>query len=71
MGGGGAGEVQAYNFGNFDFEIRVEGECQDTSRNFKSGFGSMRLGAKMGPNNKILTKRYFDTIRFVVKKQEI
>ena len=28
------GEVQAYNFGNFDYEIRVEGEGQDTSRIF-------------------------------------
>ena len=23
--------VQAYNFGNFNYEIRVEGEGQDTS----------------------------------------
>ena len=26
------GGVQAFNFGNFDYEIRVEGEGQDTSR---------------------------------------
>ena len=32
--GGGGGGVQAYNFGNFDYEIRVEGEGQDTSRLF-------------------------------------
>ena len=25
-GGGGGGGVQAYNFGNFNYEIRVEGE---------------------------------------------
>ena len=63
-GGGGGGGIQAYNFGNFDYEIRVEGEGQDTSRLFWAGFGSMRtflpmlgLGAKMGPNTKILTKR--------------
>ena len=31
---GGGGGVQAYNFGNFDYEIRVEGEGQDTSRLF-------------------------------------
>ena len=28
------GGVQAYNFGNFNYEIRVEGEGQDTSRRF-------------------------------------
>ena len=33
-GGGGGVGVQAYNFGNFDYEIRVEGEGQDTSRLF-------------------------------------
>ena len=33
-GGGGGRWVQAYNFGNFDFEIWVEGEGQDTSRLF-------------------------------------
>ena len=33
-GGGGGGGVQAYDFGNFDYEIRVEGEGQDTSRLF-------------------------------------
>ena len=33
-GGGGGGGVQAYNFGNFNCEIRVEGEGQDTSRIF-------------------------------------
>ena len=38
---GGGGGVQAYNFGNFNYEIRVEGEGQDTSRLFKGGFGSM------------------------------
>ena len=32
--GGGGGGIQAYNFGNFDFEIWVEGESQDTSRHF-------------------------------------
>ena len=32
--GGGGGGVQAYNFGNFDYEIRVEVEGQDTSRLF-------------------------------------
>ena len=31
---GGGGGVQAYNIGNFDYEIRVEGEGQDTSRLF-------------------------------------
>ena len=30
----GGGGDQAYNFGNFDYEIRVEGEGQDTSRIF-------------------------------------
>ena len=61
---GGGGGVQAYKFGNFNYEIRVEGEGQDTSRLFKGGFGTMRtilpmrsLGAKIGPNTKILTKR--------------
>ena len=56
--------AQAYNFGNFNYEIRVEGEGQDMSRLFWAGFGSMRtnlpmrgLEAKMGPNTKILTKR--------------
>ena len=38
----GAGGVQAYNFGNFNYEIRVEGEGQDTSRFFRVVFGSMR-----------------------------
>ena len=38
----GGGGVHAYNFGNFDNDIRVEGEGQDTSRLFKAGFGSMR-----------------------------
>ena len=33
-GGGGRVGVQAYNFGNFNFEIRVEGEGHDTSRLF-------------------------------------
>ena len=28
------GRVQAYNFGNFNYEIRVEGAGQDTSRLF-------------------------------------
>ena len=28
------GGSQAYNFGNFNYEIRVEGEGQDTSRLF-------------------------------------
>ena len=28
------GGVQAYNFGNFNYEIQVEGEGQDTSRLF-------------------------------------
>ena len=32
--GGGGGGVQAYNFGNFNYEIRVDGEGQDTSRIF-------------------------------------
>ena len=32
---GGGGGVQAYNFGNLYYKIRVEGEGQD-------GFGSMR-----------------------------
>ena len=27
----GGGGVQTYNFGNFNYEIRVEGEGQDTS----------------------------------------
>ena len=31
---GGGGGVQAYNFGNFNYVIRVEGEGQDTSRLF-------------------------------------
>ena len=31
---GGGGGVQAYNFGNFEFEIRVEEEGQDTSQLF-------------------------------------
>ena len=51
--------AQAFNFGNFDFEIWVEGEGQDTSQNFKGGFGSMRtilpmwgVGAKLGPKSK-------------------
>ena len=35
--------VQAYNFGNFDFNIWVEGEGQDTSRKFQCGFGSVRI----------------------------
>ena len=39
---GEGGGVQAYNFGNFNYEIRVEGEGQDTSQLFKGGFGSMR-----------------------------
>ena len=30
---GGGGGFQAYNFGNFDFEIWVEGGGQDTSPN--------------------------------------
>ena len=30
----GGGGVQAYNFGNFNYEIRVEGEGQDTYRLF-------------------------------------
>ena len=38
----GGGGVQAYNFINFNYEIRVEGEGQDTSQLFKGGFGSMR-----------------------------
>ena len=29
------GGVQAYNFGNFNYELRVEGEGQDTSRLFR------------------------------------
>ena len=33
-GGGGGRGVQAYNFGNFNFEIRVEREGQDMSRVF-------------------------------------
>ena len=33
-GGGGGGGVQGYNFGNFNYEIRVEKEGQDTSRLF-------------------------------------
>ena len=33
---------QAFNFRKFDFEIWVEGEGQDMSRNFKGSFGSMR-----------------------------
>ena len=33
-GGGGGGGVQAYNFGNFNYEIRVQWEGQDTSRLF-------------------------------------
>ena len=33
-GGGGGGGVQAYIFGNSDFEIWVEREGQDTSRRF-------------------------------------
>ena len=33
-GGGGGGGVQAYNFGNFKYEIRFEGEGQDTPRLF-------------------------------------
>ena len=32
--GGGGGGVQAYYFGNFQYEIRVEGEGQDTPRLF-------------------------------------
>ena len=36
---GGGGGVQAYNFGNFDFDIWVEGEGQDTSRRFYGYFG--------------------------------
>ena len=54
--------AQAYNFGKFDFEMWVEGEGQDTSWNFKGGFGSMRtilqmwgLGAKMAPKPNIYT----------------
>ena len=31
---GGGGGVQAYNFGNFNYEIPIEGEGQDTSRIF-------------------------------------
>ena len=38
MGGG-----QASQLGKVDFEIWVEGEGQDTSRNFWGGFGFMRL----------------------------
>ena len=33
-GGGGGGGVQGYNFGNFNYEIRVEEEGEDTSRLF-------------------------------------
>ena len=31
--------VEAYNFVNFEFEIRVEGEGQDTSRLFRVVLG--------------------------------
>ena len=31
---GGGGGVQAYNFGNFNFKIGVEGEGQNTSQLF-------------------------------------
>ena len=37
--GGGGGGVQAFNFGNFNFEIRVKGEGQDTSRFFRVVLG--------------------------------
>ena len=33
-GGGGGGGFQGYNFGNFNYEIRVEEEREDTSRLF-------------------------------------
>ena len=39
--------VQVYNFGNFNYEIRVEREGQDTSRIVKAGFGSMRTTLPM------------------------
>ena len=36
MGGASeGGGVQVYNFGNFNYELRVEGEGQDTSRHFR------------------------------------
>ena len=35
---GEGGRVQAYNFGNFDYEIRVEEEGQDTYRRFLGWF---------------------------------
>ena len=34
--------IKAYNFGNFNYEIRVKGEGQATSQLFEGGFGSMR-----------------------------
>ena len=34
--------VQAYHFGKTNFVLGVGGESQETSRNFKGGFGSMR-----------------------------
>ena len=46
------GGVQAYNFGNFNFEIGVEGKGQKHVPTF-SGWG---LGAKMGLNTKIVSK---------------
>ena len=41
-GGGGGWGVQAYHFGKNDFELGVGGEGQDTFRNFKGSFGSIR-----------------------------
>ena len=77
------GGVQAYNFGNFYFEKRVEGEGQDTSRQFEGGFGSMRTiiypceaseQKCMVKHQNLNQKRYsfdFDTIQFVSRKQAI
>ena len=53
-GGGGGGEgVQAYHFGKNYFEVGVEREGQDTSRNFEGCFGSMRGGKPKSELNEI------------------
>ena len=58
--------VQAYNFGNFDYEIRVEGEGQESGHgpNFLGwfwvhahNFTLVRARSKTGPNTNIFTKR--------------
>ena len=40
--GGGGGGVQAYHFGQNDFELGVGGEGQDTSQHFEGSFESIR-----------------------------